>query len=87
MDLAAAEVDLAPDCEQLELELDDVRLRVPWEGRSPRGLTRGAKLLFLSRAAQKSMSAFVDPEQGDLFKLAAPKEYLGAVSLYTLPWR
>ena len=26
--------------EQLELELDDARLVIPWDGRSPRSLTR-----------------------------------------------
>ena len=71
---------------QLELELDDVRLKIPWDGRSPRGLTRGAMALFLSSAAEKSVSAFVDPEQGDLFKKAAPRSR-GAAPLLPLAAR
>ena len=34
---------------QFELELNDVRSRIPWEGTSPRELTRGAKVLYLKR--------------------------------------
>ncbi len=72
---------------QLELELDDVRLNLPWDGRSPRGLTRAAMSLFSSQEAQKSVSAFVDPEQGDLFKKAAPEQYSGAAPLLPLKRR
>ena len=32
--------------DQLELELDDVRLRIPWGGRSPRSLTECGKLFI-----------------------------------------
>ena len=46
---------------QLELELNDSRLNVLWEGRSPRELTRVRMGLFLSQEAQKSVSEFVDP--------------------------
>ena len=35
------------DDEQLELELDDARLRIPWGGRSPRSLTKCGKLFSL----------------------------------------
>ncbi len=34
--------------EQLELELDDARLRIPWGGRSPRSLTECGKLFILA---------------------------------------
>ena len=33
--------------DQLELELDDARLRIPWDGRSPRSLTKCGKLFSL----------------------------------------
>ncbi len=33
--------------DQLELDLDDARLRIPWGGRSPRSLTRCGKLFML----------------------------------------
>ena len=35
--------------EQLELELDDARLRIPWGGRSPRSLTECGKLFIHSK--------------------------------------
>jgi len=59
-----------PVGEQLELSLDDVRLKrivVPWGGASPRVLTRGHAVSILKAQAAKNMSdggAFV---QGDLF--------------------
>ncbi len=34
--------------DQLELELNDVRLKIPWGGRSPRSLTKCGKLFILS---------------------------------------
>ncbi len=40
----------------------------PWEGCSPRGLTRGSKALFLRRKPQKTPAIFVDPNQYDLFR-------------------
>ncbi len=33
--------------EQLELELGDERVRIPWGGQSPRGLTKAAKRFIL----------------------------------------
>ena len=33
----------------------------PWEGRSPRGLTRGRLGLILTQEGEKSTSAFLDP--------------------------
>jgi len=44
----AEPVVIPSDGDQLELELDDVRLRIPWGGRSPRELTRCGKLFILS---------------------------------------
>jgi len=35
------------DSDQLELELDDTRVVIPWGGISPRLLTRGAKVVIL----------------------------------------
>ena len=40
--------DTPADCEQLELALEDARLRIPWGGRSPRSLTECGKLFILS---------------------------------------
>jgi len=49
---------------QLEMDLVDVRLRIPWEGRSPRDLTRVRISLSLKRERQ---GREVDPRQFDLF--------------------
>jgi len=81
--MASTRLRVGPLHVQLEFVLDDVRLNLPWNGRSPRGLTKAAQALFLSQAAQKSVSEFVDPEQGDLWKKAAP-EYSGAATLLPL---
>ncbi len=53
----------SPDSDQLALALFDKRVTIPWEGRSPRDLTRARMTLFSSQEAQKSMSEFVDPAQ------------------------
>ena len=52
----------------------------PWEGRSPRALTRGYKALFLRREPQKSMSDLVSDDQLELWPAAkkAPWVYQGA---------
>jgi len=42
--------------EQLQFELDDLRLSIPWEGRTPRSLTRVGMSLFSRREPQKSVS-------------------------------
>ncbi len=72
---------------QLELELDDARVRIPWGGQTPRSLTKVQKALFLSQAAKKCKRFFVDPEQTDLFRAAkkGPPRYEGAPSLFPLP--
>ena len=53
---------------QLELELKDEVVRIPWSGRSPRDLTRVQIDLFLKRERQGHE---VDPLQYDLFDLRA----------------
>ncbi len=53
---------------------------LPWRGKSPRGLTRGRKLLFFRREPQKSERFFVDPEQYELFP-AAKRRPLGETHL------
>ncbi len=79
--------------DQLELALDDVRLRSsgrPWGGRSPRELTSAYKRFILQPRAEKSVSDFVsDENQLDLW-LAIKKAprvllYRGAPSLLPLP--
>ena len=59
----------------------------PWEGASPRSLTKGAQLLFLRREPQKDDCDFLDPDQMDLVREAerGPPRYGGAPSLLPLP--
>ncbi len=71
------------DSEQLELDLDDVRVVVPWSGTSPRELTRCYKALFLRRKPQRVIE-FITPEQCDLFTKAPPGGYGGAPLLLSL---
>ena len=51
------------DSDQFELELDDARVRVPWDGRSPRGLTRVALSRIFKAQAAKSVCDLVCPGQ------------------------
>ncbi len=53
---------------------------LPWEGRSPRALTRGYKRFTLKTQVAKSTSDFVDPGQYDLWLpiKKAPWIYQGA---------
>jgi len=62
---------------------------LPWQGRSPRALTRASKALFFRREPQKDDSFFVDPNQGGLFHVAIKglRMYSGAPSLLPLPRR
>jgi len=71
---------------QLELELDDVRLNLPWGGRSPRGLTRAATSVILKARAAESMSEFVDPAQSEIFVARSKRrpQYEGAPLLRRL---
>jgi len=39
--------------EQLEMDLEDVRVCIPWDGQSPRMLTTGYKLRRFSEAARR----------------------------------
>ena len=61
--------------------------RVPWEGKSPRALTRVNMSLFLRREPQKDDRFAVDPNQYDLFRAAIKgrPQYGGAPSLLPLP--
>ena len=63
--------------------------RLPWNGRSPRALTRSAMALFLRRKPQKADRFFVDPEQYDMFPAAktGPPQYGGAPLLVPLDRR
>jgi len=51
----------AKGSQQLELALDDVRKVLPWDGRSPRALTKGVNWLFSRREPQK----MTDEAKGD----------------------
>jgi len=51
---------------QLDLWEGEVS-RMPWRGKSPRELTRGAIALFLRRKPQKDERFFVDPDQVDIW--------------------
>ena len=57
---------------------------LPWQGQSPRALTRVSKVLFLRRKPQKDDCFFADPDQFDLFRAAISGRlrYGGAPSLY-----
>ncbi len=59
-----------PD-EQLELELEDARLEIPWGGRSPRSLTKCGKLFILSELPARG-SIRDDPKQLTLFLQGSP---------------
>jgi len=70
---------------QLELVLGDPVKRIPWDGQSPRGLTRGAKVLYSKRERGEDDRFFVDPNQGDLFHAGGRgRRYSGAPSLLPL---
>ncbi len=74
---------------QLDLWQAEV-MASPWQGRSPRGLTRARKFLFLRREPQKDDRKFVDQNQLDLFPAAIkllPRSYGGAPLLVPLKAR
>jgi len=64
---------------------------LPWEGRSPRALTRVGLGLFLRHKPPKSVGDFVDPAQCDIFmtrqKKAPEFVYSGAPLLSGSPKR
>ncbi len=74
--------------DQLVLSLDDVRVRrvvIPWDGRSPRALTRAARaLIFEAQAGKRHERHEIDRQQLDLFEKRGPS-YAGAPSLLPLP--
>ncbi len=57
--------------EQLLLELDDERVRIPWGGRSPRELTKCGKLFILSELPTGGLIQ-IDPKQFTLFLQGSP---------------
>ena len=74
---------------QLVFEGEEI-VRVPWDGRSPRALTRvGLSLIFKAQAAKSTSDFSIDPDQYDLFGDAktGPPRYEGAPSLLPLPRR
>ncbi len=79
---------LPPEQHQLELALDDVRRRIPWAGRSPRGLTRSASLFIFEPSGKKKRERIRDPSQLELFARAVegPPVYGGAPSLLPFKW-
>ena len=65
------------------------RVRIPWDGRSPRALTRVGLGLILKAQAKKSVSDFeIDLDRLDLFAggIEGPPENPGAPLLSPLPW-
>ncbi len=78
---------LLPDGEQLELALEDRRVKVPWEGRSPRGLTRVALGFIFDPRGKKKHKRNRDPSQMEMFggPSKGPPRYGGAPLLLPLP--
>ena len=73
-----------------QLDLWQVELdALPWQGQSPRDLTKARKALFLEQARQKDDRLVVDPNQLDLWPSAkkAPRIYRGAPLLLDLEGR
>jgi len=75
--------------DQLELALEDERLNLPWNGQSPRALTRAAKSAIFKAQAAKGRPQMKDPAQLELFRVGEKRlpEYRGAPSLLPLPKR
>ena len=65
---------------ELQLELFEDVDALPWQGRSPRALTRASMALFLRRKPQKDGRFFVDPEQLEIWPTGnkAPRRRRGA---------
>jgi len=64
-----------PSHEQRELDLDDVRARIPWGGRSPRELTLSLTNVENSSINSKPATVddnFTDPAQVTLFLKGSP---------------
>ncbi len=60
---------MPPDSDQFELfEPGTCVVRIPWGGKSPRGLTKvGLSSIFKAQAAKERSTIHVDPRQYDLF--------------------
>ncbi len=72
---------------QLELEVAHRDESLPWGGRSPRGLTKARKGLFLRQEPPKSVSEFADPDQIEMFAQRQIRPlYEGPAPLLPLPW-
>ena len=56
---------------QLELELGDAHLEIPWGGRSPRSLTKCGKLFILSESPAGGLLE-VDCDQFTIFLKGSP---------------
>ncbi len=72
----------------LQFEGEAALRRIPWEGSSPRALTRVSLSGIFKTRGGKSLSDFVDPAQVDLFEALDWKSgplYLGARPLLPLP--
>jgi len=69
----------APTRDKRQLDLWQAELDgLPWQGQSPRALTKVGLSLFSRREPQKDDRFFVDPNQIDLFRAAkrkAPREF------------
>ncbi len=70
---------------QLELKLDDVRLSVPWDGRSPRGLTQVASSFIFEARAKKGRPPMMLPASPEQLEFWPPRPG-GASPLLPLPW-
>ena len=76
------------DSHQLELSIGDRRVSIPWEGRNPRGLTRGAVVAKLKAQAEKKVDRIRDALQLDFYErlTKGPRSEIGAPTLLPLPW-
>ena len=63
---------LTRDGDQLQLELDDVRVEIPWGGVSPRTLTRCGKLFTLEGPPTGGLHVDADPAQLTIFLQGNP---------------
>ncbi len=70
---------------QLELDLTDPRVVVPWGGQAPRDLTRVALSPIFKRECPRTSVVFSDPEQFEMWATVpikkGPRLYEGAPSL------
>ena len=62
---------------QIEMWLGGMS-RIPWEGRSPRDLTKGRKALFFRPEPQEDDCRVADGNQCDLFRAAITGEFVNS---------